>query len=120
MDLDFNVILSNLFLAMCFVEKVMAKGFNYCCFDFSGAGLSQGKYVSLGYHEKYDIQAVLEHITSKFNIKKFILWGRSMGAAAAIKFMSLNSSSSNYTSTSSSSPRHPTNNNNSSTIITHP
>lgn len=32
---------------------------HFCCFDFSGTGLSQGKYVSLGYYQKYDIQAII-------------------------------------------------------------
>jgi hypothetical protein len=34
-------------------------GFSVFALDFSGSGLSEGKYVSLGYHEKRDIDLVL-------------------------------------------------------------
>jgi hypothetical protein len=37
-------------IALSFAEKVLNKGLNFCSFDFSGTGLSEGKYVSLGYH----------------------------------------------------------------------
>ena len=60
-----------------------------CAFDFSGTGLSEGEYVSLGAHEQFDILDVLDHVSQNFQMKKYILWGRSMGAAAAIKFSSL-------------------------------
>jgi alpha-beta hydrolase superfamily lysophospholipase len=75
--------------ALPFVDQVLEKKLNFCSFDFSGTGLSQGQYVSLGFHEKHDIKSVLGELSSRFNIKHFYLWGRSMGAAAAIKFMSM-------------------------------
>lgn len=75
--------------ALVYVERVLATGMNMCSFDFAGTGLSDGEYVSLGAHEQYDILEVLEYVTLNFGIKKYILWGRSMGAAAAIKFASL-------------------------------
>lgn len=36
-------------VALSFIDQVMGKGFHFCAFDFSGTGLSQGKYVSLGF-----------------------------------------------------------------------
>jgi len=32
------------------------------CFDFSGCGLSSGKYISLGYFEKDDLKVIIEHM----------------------------------------------------------
>ena len=32
------------------------------CFDFSGCGLSEGEYVSLGYYEKEDISTIVKYI----------------------------------------------------------
>lgn len=62
---------------------------NMCAFDFAGTGLSEGEYVSLGAHEQHDVMAVLQHLRATFNVRKFALWGRSMGAVAAIKFSGL-------------------------------
>ncbi|RHY29949.1 hypothetical protein DYB32_004737 [Aphanomyces invadans] len=44
----------------------------------------QGKYVSLGFHEKKDISLVLTHLESTGEVSNIILWGRSMGAVASI------------------------------------
>jgi alpha/beta superfamily hydrolase len=37
------------------------------CFDFAGSGLSEGEYVSLGYYEKEDLIAVVDHLRSNNN-----------------------------------------------------
>jgi len=60
--------------------------FNICSFDFSGAGFSEGDYVTLGYFEKYDIQAVVEFLRKEFGIKSIILYGRSMGAVSSLRY----------------------------------
>ena len=75
--------------ALLYVERVLATGINMCSFDFSGTGLSEGEYVSLGAHEQFDVLDVLDHVCQNYGMSKYILWGRSMGAAAAIKFSSL-------------------------------
>ncbi|KAH9116806.1 hypothetical protein LEN26_010088 [Aphanomyces euteiches] len=62
----------------------LAAGFSVCAIDFSGSGLSEGKYVSLGYHEKNDIHLVLQHLVTSNQVSNIILWGRSMGAVASI------------------------------------
>lgn len=54
------------------------------CFDFSGCGLSEGEYVTLGYKEKDDLQSALEYLRSTHSVSIIGLWGRSMGAATAI------------------------------------
>lgn len=60
-----------------------------CSFDFSGCGLSEGDYISLGWHEKDDVELVVQHLIKEKNIKKICLWGRSMGSSAAILYSSL-------------------------------
>jgi len=60
--------------------------FNICSFDFSGAGFSEGEYVTLGYYEKNDIQAVVEFLREEFGIKNIILYGRSMGAVSSLRY----------------------------------
>ena len=39
------------------------------CFDFSGCGLSEGEYVSLGIYESQDLKAIVEYIRKNFGIK---------------------------------------------------
>lgn len=34
-----------------FAEKILNNNVSFCCFDFSGSGMSDGEYVSLGYFE---------------------------------------------------------------------
>ena len=55
-------------------------------FDFSGCGLSDGDYISLGYYEIEDIRAVVEHVKKMENVTFIALWGRSMGAVTAIRY----------------------------------
>jgi pimeloyl-ACP methyl ester carboxylesterase len=66
--------------------------FNICSFDFSGAGHSEGEYVTLGYLEKNDIKAVVEFLRNEFKIKKIIIYGRSMGAVSALRYAEMDSS----------------------------
>lgn len=58
---------------------------NICSIDFAGCGESEGESISLGVREKEDVCAIMSHIMS-LGIKRFILWGRSMGAATATMF----------------------------------
>lgn len=36
------------------VPLVLAKGYHLMCFDFTGSGLSEGEFVTLGYKETFD------------------------------------------------------------------
>eukprot|EP00249_Psilotum_nudum_P010549 c22609_g1_i2 orf=465-1910(-) len=54
--------------------------------DFSGSGLSDGDYVSLGWNEKDDLQAVVSYIRSMKQISFIGLWGRSMGAVTSLLY----------------------------------
>ncbi|KAG5561014.1 hypothetical protein RHGRI_004139 [Rhododendron griersonianum] len=56
--------------------------------DFSGSGLSDGDYVSLGWHEKDDLKVVVSYLRSNKQISCIGLWGRSMGAVkVAVQYM---------------------------------
>jgi len=55
-------------------------------FDFSGSGLSEGEYVTLGYYEKDDLTAAVDYLRNCGTVSKIALWGRSMGAATSLMF----------------------------------
>lgn len=60
-------------------------------FDFSGCGISEGDYVSLGYFEHNDIEDVTTYVLDNYDFidtQKIGLWGRSMGSVASILYAS--------------------------------
>ncbi|KAL4464745.1 hypothetical protein ABPG74_011306 [Tetrahymena malaccensis] len=69
------------------VKHIVSKlGVDLCSFDFSGCGRSEGDFVTLGIKEQDDLQVVLETLVSKYNYKKFILYGRSMGGVTSLLY----------------------------------
>lgn len=66
------------------LSLVLSLGATLCTLDFSGSGMSDGEYVSLGIHEKDDLAAVIRHLRESGTVSKIALWGRSMGAATAL------------------------------------
>ncbi|KAI5084205.1 hypothetical protein GOP47_0000374 [Adiantum capillus-veneris] len=54
--------------------------------DFSGSGLSDGDYVSLGWNEKDDLKAVVSYLRSLKHTSCIGLWGRSMGAVTSLLY----------------------------------
>jgi len=65
-----------------YVEHLIKKGWNVCLFDFAGSGLSQGNHISLGHYESKDLECMIQKLRLLGN-RKFLLWGRSMGAATS-------------------------------------
>lgn len=59
-------------------------GISLCAIDTSGAGLSEGNFVSLGYHESSDVYDVAEYLKKTGRASLIALWGRSAGAVAAL------------------------------------
>ena len=57
---------------------------NLFVFDFAGSGLSEGDYISLGYHESHDLGVIIDFISKYPGVGKIGLWGRSMGAATTM------------------------------------
>ncbi|GAV70593.1 Abhydrolase_5 domain-containing protein, partial [Cephalotus follicularis] len=54
--------------------------------DFSGSGLSEGDYVSLGWHERDDLKIAVSYLRSNKQISCIGLWGRSMGAVTSLLY----------------------------------
>lgn len=69
-------------------KQLADQGINLCTFDFSGCGNSEGDLVTLGHKEKYDLYSVIDHIKENFRVSEIGLWGRSMGAATSILYLS--------------------------------
>ncbi len=57
-----------------------------CLFDYTGSGVSEGEYVSMGLNESKDLANVVKHLQDKFGIDRVNLWGRSMGAVTAVLY----------------------------------
>ena len=54
-------------------------------FDFAGSGLSDGDFVTLGWHERHDVGSVVKYLRER-GFERVALWGRSMGAVSALLF----------------------------------
>jgi len=66
------------------VSPLIAQNVSLFCFDAAGCGLSDGEYVSLGWHERDDLAAVVDHLRQSPFCGPIGLWGRSMGAVTAL------------------------------------
>ena len=69
-----------------YLRAILEKGINLFCFDFAGCGLSEGEYISLGYHEKEDLKIIVDFVSKLPYVSSIGLWGHSMGAATAILY----------------------------------
>jgi pimeloyl-ACP methyl ester carboxylesterase len=61
-------------------------GMNFCCFDFAGSGQSEGQFTTLGLRESDDCRSIVQCLQMNYKMEKFVLWGRSMGAVAALVY----------------------------------
>lgn len=75
---------SNRLEALPCIEMLLPLNITLFCFDFSGCGLSEGEYISLGYFERDDVSFVIDYLRSTKTVSSIGLWGRSMGAVTAI------------------------------------
>ncbi|GMI34143.1 hypothetical protein TeGR_g14857 [Tetraparma gracilis] len=66
------------------LSYLLSLGVSVFAFDFSGSGMSDGEYVSLGYYEREDLADVINHLRATQVCTTIALWGRSMGAATAL------------------------------------
>jgi pimeloyl-ACP methyl ester carboxylesterase len=69
-------------------KALLPIGISVFALDFSGSGLSEGEFVSLGYYESQDLKTVVDYIKSTKKTVGIGLWGRSMGAACSILYAS--------------------------------
>ena len=68
------------------LEVLLKHNINLFVMDFPGCGLSEGEYISLGYHEKDDVKILIDFIENLPGVSKIGLWGRSMGAATTLLY----------------------------------
>lgn len=62
--------------ALKLLPDIIDRGVGLFCFDFSGSGLSEGEYVTLGYNESSDLECVIDHLYESGKISNIGLWGR--------------------------------------------
>lgn len=60
------------------LPAVLGARISLFAFDFSGSGLSEGEYVSLGFYEREDLQVVVNYLRESNRVSTIGLWGRSM------------------------------------------
>lgn len=70
-----------------YANSILKNGFGLCCFDFSGSGVSEGEFVSLGFHESEDLKVIIAMLKQLGVKEKIFLWGRSMGAATVLYYL---------------------------------
>jgi predicted alpha/beta-fold hydrolase len=68
-------------------EEVCARGFQFCSFDFSGTGKSEGDWVTLGFQEKDDLKSLVQYLYENKKVSSIGFWGRSMGAVTSVLYM---------------------------------
>ena len=68
---------------------LLKRNINLCVFDFQGSGMSEGDYISLGYHEKNQVKNIVDFVEKYPGVGKIGLWGRSMGAATSLIYTSM-------------------------------
>lgn len=72
--------------ALAQLSVCLSLGVSVVAFDFSGSGMSDGDYVTLGVREKGDVRAVVQYLRDECKTSTIALWGRSMGAVAALLY----------------------------------
>ncbi len=60
-------------------------GLRPCLIDFRGNGESTGSNTTIGYNEAEDVRAAVDYIKREFPRIPIIIYGKSMGAAAALR-----------------------------------
>jgi pimeloyl-ACP methyl ester carboxylesterase len=65
---------------------LLEEGISVFAVDLSGSGQSDGDFVSLGFYERQDLLAVVDHLTLTKQVSAIGVWGRSMGAVTAIMY----------------------------------
>ena len=68
------------------VPLVLPQGISICSFDFSGAGQSEGQFLSLGFFERDDLRTVVDFLRNSRRVSRIGLWGHSMGASSCLMY----------------------------------
>ena len=66
--------------------ELLKRDINLFIVDLPGCGISEGEYISLGYHERHEVKILVDFIDNLPGVGKIGLWGRSMGAATTMLY----------------------------------
>ncbi len=66
--------------------ELLKRDINLFVLDFAGCGMSEGEFISLGWHEKEQVKIVIDFVEKLPGVGKVGLWGRSMGAATCLLY----------------------------------
>lgn len=77
---------SNRLEAWDLVVPFLKRGVSLFCFDAAGCGISEGEYISLGWHERHDLADIVAHLRKSTFCGPIALWGWSMGAVTALLY----------------------------------
>ena len=72
------------------IPYIISRDITLFTFDFSGCGISEGEYISLGYYERDDVEVVFQYLRSLNTVSSIGLWGRSMGAVTSLMYVDKN------------------------------
>ena len=65
-------------------SKGIYMGYNIIIPDLRGHGKSEGNYIGMGWHERYDILDLSNYIANTYNNSQIVLFGVSMGASTVM------------------------------------
>ena len=68
----------------CAVEFYMNLGFNILLVDQRSHGKSEGKFITFGVKERYDVLRWVEFINKRYNVERIVISGISMGATTVM------------------------------------
>lgn len=71
-----------------FLVELLLPGVAVALFDALGCGNAEGEYVTLGLREKDDLERVVLSLHRRLGFSRLMLYGRSMGAATILHFLS--------------------------------
>lgn len=55
--------------------ELMKRNINVFVFDFAGCGMSEGEYISLGWHEKDDLRIIVDFVEKLPGVSRIGIWG---------------------------------------------
>lgn len=69
-------------------QYMVEAGYGALLIDFRNHGESEGHLTSMGYHETNDARAAFRFLAAQDGVERIVIWGHSMGGAAASRLMS--------------------------------
>ncbi len=67
-----------------YAQNFYNMGYNIIIPDLRGHGKSEGNYIGMGWHERYDVLDLSNYIANTYNNSQIVLFGISMGAATVM------------------------------------